>query len=185
MIEDHSTGDIACDSINHVKTDVKMIKDLGVDFYRFSIAWTRILPNGFSNEINQKGVDYYNSLIDELIENNITPIVTIYHWDLPQRFQDLGGWTNEVMVEYFKDYAEVLFRLFGDRVKTWLSFNEPKEICYYGYGEDSFAPALKYQGVAEYLCVHTFLKSHAEVYHLYHEKFNQDRTGNYYFFFIL
>ncbi|XP_077295396.1 myrosinase 1-like [Arctopsyche grandis] len=176
-IKDKSNGDFACDSYNQHKRDVEMVKELGVDFYRFSISWSRILPNGFSNKISQDGIAYYDSLIDDLLEANIKPYITLYHWDLPQSLQDLGGWTNPMMVDYFTDFAEVAFEAFGDRVKTWITFNEPWVVCIEGYGGISKAPALGMNGIAEYICAHNILKSHAKAYHLYDDLYRSTQKG--------
>lgn len=102
-----------------------MVQELGVEIYRFSISWPRILPNGFVNVINKAGINYYSNLIDELLKRNITPMVTMYHWELPESLQKLGGWANVEMVDIFMDYAELLLKTFGDRVKIWTTFNEP------------------------------------------------------------
>lgn len=102
-----------------------MVQELGVEIYRFSISWPRILPNGFTNVINKAGINYYSNLIDELLKRNITPMVTMYHWELPESLQKLGGWANVEMVDLFMDYAELLLKTFGDRVKIWTTFNEP------------------------------------------------------------
>lgn len=106
FIPDNATGDIACDSYHKYKEDVKILKNLGVNYYRFSLSWSRILPNGtLSGGVNAKGVQYYNNVINELLKNGIKPMVTIYHFDEPQALAELGGWTNRKMVDWFDDYA--------------------------------------------------------------------------------
>nr|SGZ49394.1 beta-glucosidase [Zygaena filipendulae] len=177
FVKDHSNADIAADSYHHYKRDAQMVHELGVDIYRFSISWSRVLPNGLSNEVNQLGINYYTNLIDELMKYNITPMVTIYHWDLPQKLQDIGGWLNPHIVEYFTDYAKVLFDKFSDKVKYWITFNEPMQTCLEGYGGTYRAPALNHHGVAEYLCTHNLLKSHASVYHLFNESYRPLHGG--------
>lgn len=175
-IRDLSNGDVACDSYHKYKEDVKLLKGLGVDYYRFSISWSRILPN-FSNNVNQKGIDYYNNLINELIANDIKPMITLYHWDLPQYLQDIGGWTNPLIVDYYGNYARAAFEAFGDRVPYWTTFNEPKQICQEGYGDEEKAPALNLKGIGEYLCTHNLLKSHARAYHMYDDEFRATQKG--------
>lgn len=117
-------GDIACDSYHRYEEDVKLMKELGVDIYRFSVAWPRIFPNG-TGEVNQKGLDYYHRLVDCLLENGIEPMCTLYHWDLPQALQDKGGWENRDTVDAFEKYAEVMFTSFSGKIKKWLTINEP------------------------------------------------------------
>ncbi|XP_077297967.1 myrosinase 1-like [Arctopsyche grandis] len=177
LVVDKTNGDVACNSYNLYKRDVEMLTELGVDFYRFSLSWSRILPTGFSEKISDDGLKYYNAIIDNLLEANVTPIVTIYHWDLPKSLQDLGGWTNPLMADYFADFSNVVFEAFGDRVKTWLTFNEPLVFCQQGYGGMGKAPALNLTGVGEYLSAHTVLKAHAKVYHLYDENFRPAQKG--------
>lgn len=110
-----------------------MATELGLDHYRFSISWPRLLPSGYPNYISEDGRNYYNNLIEGLLKNNIEPVVTIYHYELPQVFQDLGGWTNPLIVDWFADYASVVYSLFADRVKIWLTVNEPLIICDVSY----------------------------------------------------
>lgn len=153
------------------------MKELGLDFYRFSIAWSRVLPNGFADRINQAGVDYYNNLINEMLANGITPFVTMYHWDIPNNLQKLGGWSNPLVVDWFVEYAKVLLDKFGDRVRYWMTINEPKQICYEGYGSDLKAPFLNMTGIAEYLCAKNVLLAHAKVYRMYDEQYRRLQNG--------
>ncbi|CAH2097133.1 unnamed protein product [Euphydryas editha] len=176
-ILDGSNGDIAANSYHLYKRDVEIMKEMGLNFYRFSISWPRILPTGFSNKINQAGLDYYNNLINEMLENGITPFLTIYHSDLPNDLQKLGGWTNPIIVDYFIDYAKVLFDLFGDRIKFWITINEPKQICYEGYGFVDKAPLLNMTGIGEYLCAKNILLAHARAYRLYDEQYRSKQNG--------
>ncbi|XP_026759049.2 myrosinase 1-like [Galleria mellonella] len=173
FVKDGSNADIAADSYHLYKRDVEMVHELGVDIYRFSISWPRILPSGFANSINPLGIQYYDNLINELLKYNITPMVTIYHWDLPQKLQDIGGWTNAHIIDYYTDYANILFKHFAHKVKYWVTFNEPMQTCLEGYGGTYRAPALNRHGIAEYLCTHNLLKAHASVYHLFKSNFSE------------
>ncbi|KAL0266520.1 UNVERIFIED_CONTAM: hypothetical protein PYX00_009032 [Menopon gallinae] len=177
MIKGGTNGDIAADSYHKYKEDVQLLKNLRAQVYRFSLSWSRILPTGDVDVINQKGIQYYNNLINELIRNEIQPMVTLYHWDLPEPLQELGGWTNPILADYFEEYARIAFEYFGDRVKLWVTINEPLQITLYGYGKDGLAPALNRSGIAEYLAGHTLLISHARAYHLYDTEFRQLQGG--------
>lgn len=129
----------ACDHYHHYKEDVQIMKKLGVKSYRFSISWSRIIPN--EGEINQKGIDFYNSLIDELIKNDIQPIITLYHWDLPLWIEEkYHGWMNKKIIDLFNEYTKVVVQAFSDRVTYWLTFNEPQCFLMNGYVTKIHAP---------------------------------------------
>ncbi|CRK95547.1 CLUMA_CG009012, isoform A [Clunio marinus] len=175
IIADHSTADIGADSYHLYKKDVEALKKVGFQHYRFSISWSRIFPYG--TKINAKAFDYYNKLIDELILNQIEPVVTLHHYDLPQWVQDEGGFLNPNVIEYFKLYADTIFREFGSRVKMWITFNEPFDACTEGYGRGVSAPLIKLSGVGEYICGHYLLLAHASAYHLYKSRYAKDQRG--------
>lgn len=177
LIVNEANGDVACDSYHKYDEDIRIMVNLGVDFYRFSISWSRVLPTGFANKVNPDGIRYYNNLIDGLIARGIEPMVTMFHWDLPQPLQELGGWQNEVLIDLFVDYAKVLFENFGDRVKTWFTFNEPWHIAELSHSGDALAPQVRSPGVGVYLCGHTLLKAHAKAYHLYNDRFRSEQNG--------
>jgi len=117
-------GDIACDSYHRYEEDIRIMKDLGIDYYRFSVAWPRIYPNG-KGDINPKGLEFYHDFVDKLIENGIEPMCTLYHWDLPQALQDQGGWANRETIDAFVQYAKTMFREFKGKIKYWITLNEP------------------------------------------------------------
>jgi beta-glucosidase len=123
-ILDGSTGDVACDHYHRWREDIGLMKELGLRAYRFSIAWPRILPHG-RGPVNQAGLDFYSRLVDGLLAAGITPFATLYHWDLPQTLQDAGGWPDRATAEAFVEYADVTSRALGDRVKHWITHNEP------------------------------------------------------------
>ncbi|KAM7396789.1 hypothetical protein PAMP_019801 [Pampus punctatissimus] len=126
-IQQNETGDASCEGYYKVKDDISLMKELKLNHYRFSISWPRLIPTGIkSDHINEKGIQYYNELIDHLLENKITPIVTLYHWDLPQVLQEkYGGWQNISMVNHFNEFANLCFERFGNRIKYWITFNNP------------------------------------------------------------
>ncbi|XP_022535908.2 lactase/phlorizin hydrolase [Astyanax mexicanus] len=176
-IKNDDTGDVACDSYNKLEEDLYMLRALKVKAYRFSLSWPRIFPDGYRTSLNQKGVDYYNRLIDGLIANNITPMVTLFHWDLPQALQDIDGWDNVAMIEIFNDYADFCYETFGDRVKFWMTFNEPFVTSWVGYGPGIVPPNIKSPGDAPYRVTHNILKAHAKAYHTYDDKYRKTQHG--------
>ena len=138
-IADGTTGDIAADHYHRYPEDIAIMQQIGVGAYRFSIAWPRILPQG-RGAVNQKGLDFYNRLVDALLEAGITPYPTLYHWDLPQTLQDEGGWTVRSTAEAFAEYAAVVARSLGDRVRNWMTLNEPHVSAVDGYLKGEHAP---------------------------------------------
>ncbi|KAL4712932.1 hypothetical protein ACJJTC_012002 [Scirpophaga incertulas] len=176
-VKDMSNGDIADNSYYQYKRDVEMMRELGLDYYRFSLSWPRILPTSFPDYINPAGIEYYNNLIDEMLKYNIQPMVTLFHWDMPQKLQEMGGWNNPHIVDWYTDFAKVAFEMFGDRVKYWITMNEPYEICHHGYGNVNLAPMLNLTGVAEYLCAKNLLVAHAKAYHLYDKMYRPSQKG--------
>jgi beta-glucosidase len=133
------TGDVACDHYHRVPEDVALMSSLGLHAYRFSLAWPRIVPTG-SGAVNQAGLDFYSRLVDELLGKGITPVATLYHWDLPQPLEDEGGWTNRATAERFAEYAAIVGRALGDRVEVFTTLNEPWCSAYLGYAAGAHAP---------------------------------------------
>jgi beta-glucosidase len=138
-IIDRSSGDVACDHYHRYSDDVALMAGLGLSAYRFSIAWTRIMPKG-TGEVNQAGLDFYDRLVDRLLEAGIRPFPTLYHWDLPQALEDAGGWPVRATADAFADYAEIVVRRLGDRVQDWATINEPYVVVNHGYLTGEHAP---------------------------------------------
>lgn len=156
--DDHARH--ACDFYHRYETDLEMVKSMGFRQFRFSISWSRILPEGFG-EVNQAGIDFYNRLIDKCIALDIEPWVTLYHWDLPHALEKWGGWKDRRIVEWFKDYAAICAHAFGDRVKHWIVLNEPMAVAGLGYTTGEHAPGRK--GIHNFLpVVHHLALSQAE-----------------------
>ncbi|XP_038073990.1 lactase-phlorizin hydrolase-like [Patiria miniata] len=172
------TGNVACDSYNKYAQDVQLAKAMGLTHYRFSISWPRVMPDGTLASLNEAGLAYYEALVDELLKENIEPVVTLYHWDLPQVLQDVyGGWENDSLVELFNDYADVCFERLGSKVKLWITFNEPYVVCWLGYGIGVFAPNINDPGYGPYRAAHTIIKSHGMAYNTYQQKYKAQYGG--------
>ncbi|XP_078165973.1 beta-glucosidase 24-like [Carex rostrata] len=189
-IANGSNGDVAIDSYHRYKEDVAIMKEMGLNSYRFSISWPRILPRGnISGGVSYEGIMYYNNLINELILNGIQPFVTLFHWDLPQALEDLyGGFLSSRIVYDFQDYAEICFQEFGDRVKNWISLNEPWSYSVGGYSTGILAPGRCSQGVGTdclggdsskepYIVAHNQLLAHAAAVVIYRKKFKESQKG--------
>ncbi len=174
-IANGDTGDVACDHYGRMREDVQLMAELGLRAYRFSISWPRVIPTGRVGEdgegINQEGLAFYGELIDALLEHDIEPWVTLYHWDLPLALQEQGGgWLNAEIAEDFTDYARTCFEAFGDRVKNWITFNEPWVVTVLGYGQGVFAPGRE-SNVEPYVAGHHILRSHAKAVDCYRSEF--------------
>ncbi|MFW5658465.1 MAG: GH1 family beta-glucosidase [Bacteroidota bacterium] len=141
----NDTGDVACEFYTRYPQDIPTAASLNVDAFRFSLAWTRILPEGTGN-VNHRGLDFYKRVVDTCLENSLEPWVTIYHWDLPQILQDKGGWANRDVIGWFSEYTDVVTRALGDRVKHWMIFNEPAAFVSLGYMLGMHAPGKKSLG---------------------------------------
>jgi beta-glucosidase len=141
------TGDVACNHYERYREDVALMKQLNLQAYRFSIAWPRILPAGVG-EVNLKGLDFYDRLVDSLLEAGITPYATLYHWDLPQALQDKGGWGNRDIVNQFADYTSIVVKHLGDRVQNWMTINEPWVAAFLGHRSGEHAPGLRDEKLA-------------------------------------
>ena len=170
-------GDIACDHYHLYEQDIKLMSEMGIDAYRFSISWSRLLPDGTPDSLNQSAVRFYQGIIDTCLEHGITPWVTLYHWDLPQCLHDQEqGWLDRRIIARFSDYAEVCFELFGTKVKHWITINEPWVIALLGYGQGMFAPG--HESDSEpYLVGHNLLLAHAKAVKVYRHKFQKYQGG--------
>ena len=157
-IADGSTGDIADDHYHRYSEDVSIMADLGMNAYRFSIAWPRIFPNGFG-QLNPPGVEFYRRLAEACLEHGITPYATLYHWDLPQPLEDAGGWLNRDTAERFRDYAAATQQALGDLITNWITLNEPWCSAFLGYATGVHAPG-KTLGAASMEAVHHLLLGH-------------------------
>ena len=138
-VKDKTNGNETIDFYNRSESDLKLLKSLNFENFRFSFSWSRILPDG-TGKINEKGIDFYNKIIDTCLELGIEPWAMLYHWDLPQKLDDRGGWTNRDIVDWFSEYTEICTRRFGDRIRHWMVLNEPAGFTTLGYLSGMHAP---------------------------------------------
>jgi beta-glucosidase len=174
-VRNGDTGDEACDSYHRPKEDAQLSSDLGAGGYRFSISWSRVMPNGHG-EVNEAGMRYYETLIDELLKRGVEPYVTLYHWDLPQKLQDEGGWANRKTAEYFRDFAEVMFQRFKGKVTHWTTLNEPWVVSFVGNYTGDMAPGIRDFSTA-LSAAHTLLLGHGMVVRLFREMNMEGEIG--------
>lgn len=168
-------GDIAIDHYHRFEEDLDIIEELGVNAYRFSISWPRILPDGIGR-INEKGVAFYNKLIDGLLRRGIEPVVTIFHWDLPAKLQEKGGWANHEVVKWFTEYAEICFKCFGNRVKYWITMNELNVFTLRGYSLGVLPPCVRDYKMA-IRAAHNAMVAHGESVRVFRKLGIQGKIG--------
>ena len=161
FVKDGHTGAIACDHYHRYKEDVQLMKTMGLNAYRLSISWPRILPNGIG-EVNEEGLDFYDRLIDELLANGITPYITLFHWDFPHELFLKGGWLNPDSSDWFAEYTKVIVERFSDRVSHWITQNEPQCYIGLGHGNGYHSPGLKLSNSDILLASHNSLLAHGK-----------------------
>ncbi|KAF2293601.1 hypothetical protein GH714_003186 [Hevea brasiliensis] len=189
-IKDHSTGDVAVDFYHRYKEDIQNVKSMGFNAFRFSISWPRVIPSGRRREgVNEEGIKFYNSVINETINQGLQPFVTIFHWDTPQALEDkYGGFLSRNIVEDYREYADLLFERFGDRVKFWMTFNEPWSLSGFSYDYGVFAPGRCSSWVnpqcragnsatEPYIVAHHLLLAHSAAVQVYRGKYKKTQNG--------
>ncbi|CDW81975.1 glycosyl hydrolase family protein [Stylonychia lemnae] len=195
-INNDDNGDVADDFYHRYKQDIQMMKSLGIRHFRMSISWSRILPQGTIDSINQKGIDFYHEIFDSLIEAGIQPWVSLYHWDLPSALYGRGSndaWLGQKIINQFNEYADLCFKTFGQKVKRWITFNEPHTFIWFGYGLGIHAPGRCTQGVKRddceqvrgggnsstepYIVAHNVIIAHATAVKTYRDKYQKEQIG--------
>ncbi|KAJ9174425.1 hypothetical protein P3X46_013069 [Hevea brasiliensis] len=189
-IRDHKNGDVAVDFYNRYKEDIKNVKNMGFNAFRFSISWPRVIPTGrIHYGVNEEGIEFYNRVINETIKQGLQPFVTIFHWDTPQALEDkYGGFLSKRIVKDYRKYANLLFKRFGDRVKYWMTFNEPWALSGFAYDSGVFAPGRCSSWVNSqcrggdsstepYIVAHNLLLAHATTVKLYRKKYETTQKG--------
>lgn len=188
-VDDGSNGDVAVDHYHLYPEDLGLMEDLGVNSYRFSLSWARILPKGRFGEVNMDGVDHYNRMIDALLRKGIEPLITLTHYDIPQELEDrYGGWLSPQVREDFEHYADICFKHFGDRVKLWATFNEPNIQVIFGYQTGQYPPGHCSQPFGNctrgdsdtepFIAAHNIIRSHLAAVHVYRTKYQREQKGN-------
>lgn len=165
MVRNGDTGDVACDHYLLWKQDVQLMRELGLQAYRFSVSWSRILPEG-TGRVNQAGIDFYSGLVDELLANGIEPLLTLYHWDLPAALDDRGGWLNRDSADWFAEYAQTLYRALDGRVRKWVTLNEPWVVTDGGYLHGALAPGHRSRYEAP-IATHNLMRAHGKAVQAY------------------
>ncbi len=165
MTRDGDTGDVACDHYRRWRDDIGLMRELGLNAYRFSVSWSRVLPEG-RGRVNQAGLDFYSRLVDGLLESGITPMATLYHWDLPAALDDRGGWLNPDIADWFADYGSVLYRALDGRVRHWATINEPWVITDGGYLHGALAPGHRNRFEAP-IASHQLMRAHGRAVQAY------------------
>ncbi|MBM7650411.1 6-phospho-beta-glucosidase [Bacillus ectoiniformans] len=171
-----TNGDVAIDHYHRYKEDIALMAEMGLESYRFSIAWTRIHPDGTS-KVNQKGIEFYNNVIDECLKYGIIPFVTLYHWDLPQTLEEAGGWRNPKTVDAFVTFAETCFKAFGDRVRNWITFNETVIFCSLGYLTGAHPPGIEGDVKSYFQATHHVFVAHARAVELFKQAKYEGEIG--------
>lgn len=161
-----TNGDVAVDHYHRYKEDIALMAEMGLESYRFSISWPRVFPNG-TGEVNEKGLEFYNNLIDECLKHDIVPFVTLYHWDLPQALEETGGWKNPETVDAFVRFADTCFQSFGDRVRHWITFNEAVIFCSLGYLTGAHPPGIEGDVKGYFQTTHHVFVAHARAVELF------------------
>ncbi|MFX1503492.1 MAG: GH1 family beta-glucosidase [Promethearchaeota archaeon] len=169
-VQNGDTGDVACDHYHRFKEDIQIMKEMGLKAYRFSVSWPRIFPSG-TGTINNKGINFYDNLINELLANGIEPVLTLYHWDLPLSLQEIGGWESREVIDAFINYASFMFDHYGDRVKKWITFNEPLVFTIWFYSRGLYNKQNIRGGLISSINVNV---AHAKTIEIYHDSNNPD-----------
>jgi beta-glucosidase len=174
-IADGSNGDVACDHYHRYPEDARLMGELGARAYRFSVSWSRVLPAG-TGAVNQRGLDFYQRLVDSLLDAGVQPLINLFHWDFPQALQDRGGFANPEVVGWFTDYTALLASTLGDRVKDWMTFNEPACYAFLGHADGIHAPGLRHWPTAIRVADNQ-LRAHAAAAQAIHSMVDGSKVG--------